>query len=213
MLLEGAATGCSGPGRRGCEGGEGGPERPGRPGQRGWPGAARAARVPKTSVAPVGGRCTRWGMLHPLGGRCTRSEGVSCIRIGCTASTSLIAGERTGSRASDKGTPRPDSGQSTRSPPAVSSPPDQTPRGGAPCKLRNHRGTRPSGASEPHPGVTRHSAPQCAKHRMCPVRPTRSVLRAAFMSIGVRVAGVADAACPKETLGHETLDGRGIRPA
>ena len=88
MLLEGAATGCSGPGWRGCEGG---PERPGRPGQRGWrgrrgwPGAARAARVPKTSVAPVGGRCTRWGTLHPLGGRCTRSEGVSCIPIGCSA--------------------------------------------------------------------------------------------------------------------------------
>ena len=160
----------------------------------------RAARASKGGAAPVREQYTR-------------SEGVSCIRIGCTASTSLIAGGRTGSRASDKGTPRPDSGQSTRSPPAVSSPPDQTPRGGAPCKLRNHRGTRPSGASEPHPGVTRHSAPQCAKHRMCPVRPTRSVLRAAFMSIGVRVAGVADAACPKETLGHETRDGRGIRPA
>ena len=43
------------------------------------------------ATAPVTWRDTRYGPLHPLRatapvtGRCTRSEGVSCLRIGCTA--------------------------------------------------------------------------------------------------------------------------------
>ena len=52
---------------------------------------ARRPLHPLRGTAPVMSRCTRYGARHPLWGaapvmgRCTRSEGVHCLRIGCSA--------------------------------------------------------------------------------------------------------------------------------
>ena len=62
-------------------------------GSGGWPHPLPAFYRPRSrSDAPVTSRYTRYVAIHPLRrdtpdlSRCTRSEGVQCLRIGCTAS-------------------------------------------------------------------------------------------------------------------------------
>ena len=53
--------------------------------------SARRRPTQQREGAPLTGHCTRYGARHPLRGatpvmgRCTRSEGVHCLRIGCSA--------------------------------------------------------------------------------------------------------------------------------